>query len=110
MCQRCQQEVAGMDIKATDLQYLPFKWVKWQCIVPDCKGGCKVKDYGIPGYYFDPVKPRITKEGWRGGWFSNDHTYACSRHFNLIKARKMEFPDTSPEVAATKFVEVKKKS
>lgn len=98
-----------MDIKETDLEYLPFKWVKWHCIIPGCRGGSRVKDYGIPGYYFDPCKRRITKNGWRGGWFSNHHTLACCRHFDMIKARTLEFPDTSPEVAASKFVPIKTK-
>ena len=96
-----------MDIRDTDLQYLPYKLVKWQCIFPGCKCGTKVRDYGIPGYYYWPVKVRYYKDGWRGGWIFNDHAYLCSKHWKPVIKRQIPFPDHSPEICAKKFITLK---
>lgn len=71
-----------MDIRDTDLQYLPFKIAKWKCLIPGCKShGRIVKDYGIPPFYFWPVKQRLYKDGWRGGWFDASlHWVLCNKH------------------------------
>lgn len=84
MCKQCHEFVVKeMDIRMSDLEHLPYTWCKWRCIVPNCRGGCRVKDYQNAPYFFDPAKPRenIERNSWRGGWFdASEHFYICSRH------------------------------
>lgn len=116
MCKRCADEVKAMDIRDTDLPMLPYKEAHWQCIVPGCKGKCKVRDYGIAPYYYWPVKVRyihkhkMSHAGWRGGWVdSMHHAYMCSKHWDPIMTRKMAMPDHSEEVCMSKVVLTGKK-
>lgn len=113
MCNRCHEYVVKeMDIKDTDLPNLPYTEVKWFCIFEGCPcGNKKVRDYGLPGYLFDPTKRRTTKHGWKGGWFSvSNHYRACSRHWVLIKRKAVDWPDFSEENAKSKFKPIDKVS
>jgi|ERR1700761_1606158 len=87
MCERCDNVVIGeMDIRDTDLPNLPFKTGKWSCIVPGCKGGAKIRDYGIGPFFYWAVRVIRGEKGWRGGWFSApNHTYMCSKHWPMYK-------------------------
>lgn len=77
-----------MDIRDSDLQYLPFKMGKWLCVVKDCKGYTGIKDYDLTPYYWNNVKRSRTSIGWRGGWFSVvNHFFICSRH--VIEYREL---------------------
>lgn len=97
-----------MDIRDTDLPNLAFTMVKWFCIVDGCRGHAKVRDYGIGGYYYWPVKVIRKKDGWRGGWFNNSHVYLCCKHWEPVMNLIIDPPDTSDENRMSKFVKAKK--
>ena len=85
MCHRCEKIViTDIDVRESDLPYLPFKLVKWCCFVDGCKGAVRARDYGISPFYFDMAKRRSSiKKGWRGGWFdASAHFYVCSKHMS----------------------------
>lgn len=88
MCENCAQQVREIDIKDEDLQYLPYKLVKWCCCVPGCKGGLILRDYGISPLYYWPVKVKsFLKNGehrWRGGWISLDVHAVLVKHYGMI--------------------------
>lgn len=109
MCHQCASEVKEMDIRDSDLPYLPFKEVWEYCIVPGCKGRCKMRDYGISPYYYWPVKISNTKHGFRGGWVHACHGYLCSKHWKPIVKRQMEMPERTEEICLSRFKPVVKK-
>lgn len=86
MCSKCGKKVAKQGIRQGDLITLPFVLKKWRCVVPLCKGGCTVRDYGNdPMYYWHRknIREGRGKHGdwWSGGWFdATNHFYMCSRH------------------------------
>lgn len=91
MCQRCDREVIEMGILESDLPGLPFKPVKWVCMVEGCSCYTGLRDYGIFPYYFWPVKVKRSKDSWRGGWTEYTHGYICSKHFPEYKKSPMAF-------------------
>jgi hypothetical protein len=96
MCHRCEKEVIDQGILESDLPLLPFKWVKWKCVVPLCRGGCRLKDYGNAPFYFDPARRVRRKDGARGGWWNvAEHFYMCGRHAKqwdrMVEAIKHRF-------------------
>lgn len=95
MCGRCDRDVKEMDIRDTDLPNLPFKPGKWCCIVPGCKGGAKIKDYGIWPYFYWAVKVRRHDNGdWHGGWFvATNHVYLCSKHWPMYRTSGLNTAD-----------------
>lgn len=98
-----------MDIRDSDLPYLPYKEVWQYCIVDGCKGRCKMRDYGLFPYYWWPVKVRYSERGYRGGWSHFMHRYACSKHWKQIQKREIDWPESSEEFCLSKFVPVIKK-
>lgn len=111
MCSRCHEYVVKeMDVKDSDLPGLPFSLVKWNCIFSGCSSSNKrVRDYGVPGYLFDPVKRRELPLGWRGGWFlTRDHVYACSKHWHLMDQNILTWPECTAEDVLSKLVPLDK--
>lgn len=81
-----------MGILESDLPNLPYKPVKWRCVVDGCRGATRLRDYGIAPFYFWPVKIRREKNGaWRGGWVTPEHGYICSRHFVAYQKNSVGF-------------------
>lgn len=92
MCKRCDKEVSEMGILESDLVNLPYKPVKWFCLVEGCNCNTIVRDYGISPIYFWPVIVRRKEGGlWRGGWTSCLHGYICSKHFKQYKTDHISF-------------------
>ncbi len=108
MCHYCAKQVRNQGIKDSDLPYLPYKEVYEYCMIPNCKGKCKVRDYGIAPYYYWPVKIRYGKNSWRGGWFMGTHGYLCSKHFKTVVNGQMPAPVLSDEDYLSRFVPVTK--
>lgn len=86
MCMHCDKVVIDMGILESDLPNLPFKLVKWVCIVDGCTCGTKMRDYGISPIFWWPVKITRKKDGsYRGGWTDFTHGYICNRHWPEYK-------------------------
>lgn len=84
-----------MDIRESDLPGLPYKPMRWFCMVEGCTCKTTVRDYGIPPIYWWPIRIIREKNGdWRGGWTSALHGYICSRHFKEYKANPRAFMKT----------------
>jgi len=107
MCHQCDKYIlTDLDIKDSDLPYLPYKLVKWTCCMPGCKCGTSIRDYGLGDYYYWPVKVRRMKNGWRGGWMECSHWYLCSRHYKLFQDRQLALPYLNYKLAKSKFTSV----
>lgn len=109
MCGICQKEVSEQDIRESDLPALPFKEVKWRCIVPGCKGGARLRDYGNAPYYYWATKEVKDHSGYtrRGGWFNIAvHYYLCSRHWKQAeRVGEMMSHRITPEYLLSKITE-----
>lgn len=113
MCQHCEAEVIKQGIKESDLPLLSYTEVKWKCVVPGCRGGCKLRDYGLDPFYYDIAKRRSDKEGntRRGGWWDMTcHYYLCGRHWkDSDRIRQMMQHRFNPEFFLSKIVPINKK-
>ena len=96
-----------MGIKETDLPMRPYTEVKWNCYIPGCKGGAKIRDYGILPFLFDFRKRRRRKSKiglilWRGGWFDiSAHYYLCGKHSEMVPVT------ITPEFMLSKISKIK---
>jgi len=109
MCTICEGEIKEQGIREADLPGLPFKEVKWRCIVPGCRGGTRLRDYGIGPYYYWATKRVKNREGEtrRGGWWNMAiHYYLCSRHWKQAeRVGEMMQHRITPEYLLTKIAE-----
>ncbi len=81
-----------MGILESDLPNLPYKLVKWQCMVDGCKNACRVRDYGIAPHYYWPVRVFRAEDGsWYGGWITALHGYICSTHWKEVNKGRVAF-------------------
>lgn len=113
MCQRCEKKVIEKGILESDLSLLPYTYKKWKCIVPGCKCGSRVRDYGLGLYFYEAVKIRIDKQGdvRRGGWWNIEfHWLMCAKHWpHRERIEKMMKHKFCLEYSLTKIVEYKTK-
>lgn len=80
MCHHCDKQVSEMDIRDSDLPNLPYKLVKWKCIVKNCNRFTRMKDYGIdPLYHWGKKKNK---------WISVMlHFFLCPKHWPIYNRR-----------------------
>ena len=110
MCKICNSQVEEMGIFPSDLPNLPFKLVKWKCMVKNCNHYKRVKDYGIKPFYRFGNK--------NAEWLDSfAHNFLCGKHFPIWKRRHIPnledplFPTPkSKEEFEANIIEIKKAS
>jgi hypothetical protein len=84
MCETCEKQIIEMDIRESDLPGLPYKLVKWKCVVKSCNHYTRMKDYGLKPLFW-----------WaRGGKFKwvdiTIHFLLCHKHSKIWNKRHVE--------------------
>lgn len=101
MCVKCVgPDSEAAQLKAEDLAFLPYTPGRWLCVVPGCKNGTAIRDYGLfPMVYWpkkDPLKYHWKRKGLRRNfkpglvnytnWFSAySHYFICGKHNKMHK-------------------------
>lgn len=105
MCTICKDAVAEMGVTEADLPNLAFKMYRWYCGVEGCQRYTRVKEFGLPPYFFWPVKQyhNEKKKLWRGGWIEGTaHAFLCGDHWKPVNDGRIII-DYTPKLCLSKF-------